>query len=98
MEFLGARFTSWFTLQRQLADAFMIRTTKLEPEDAKQERDRERESARAAKRGSLLPATFSSIYYTEPINLCLGKMNVVIVIVTIIAIYRAHGMRKHSVP
>lgn len=39
MEFLGARFTSWFTLQQQLADAFMIRTTKLEPEKAKQEKD-----------------------------------------------------------
>lgn len=35
MEFLGARFTSWITLQQQPADAFMIRTTKLEPEKAK---------------------------------------------------------------
>ena len=35
MEFLGAHFTSWFTLQQQLADAFMIRTTKLEPEKGK---------------------------------------------------------------
>lgn len=40
MEFLGARFTSWFTLQQQLADAFMIRATKLEPEKAKQEKER----------------------------------------------------------
>lgn len=43
MEFLGARFTSWFTLQQQLADAFMIRAAKLEPEKANQEKDRKQE-------------------------------------------------------
>ena len=60
MEFLGARFTSWFTPQQQLADAFMIRTTKLEPEKAA---ERQTGTAGAARRGSPLPAaaTFSSI-------------------------------------
>lgn len=32
MEFLVARFTSWFSLQQQRADVFMIRMAKLEPE------------------------------------------------------------------
>lgn len=93
MEFLGARFTSWFTLQQQPADAFMIKAAKLEPEESKAG-GRPAEREKAAKRWSLLPATFSTIYTQSPESLVLKKMNVVIVIVMIITVNRAHGMRK----
>lgn len=98
MEFLGARFTSWFTLQQQPTDAFMIRTTKLEPEKAKREKNRQ-ERERESSQEMITSACYLFYYwYTEPIKPCFKKMNVVIVIVMIIAIYKAHGTRKHTVP
>lgn len=104
MEFLGASFTSWFTLRRQLADAFMIRTTKLEPEREQSRRETGRgkkreKTAPAAAKARITPARYLSSYsYAEPINLCFKKMNVVIVIVPIMDIYRARGTRQPTVP
>lgn len=40
-------FTSWYTLQQQLSDAFMIRSTKLEPEKGKAGEERNWSSSQA---------------------------------------------------
>lgn len=90
-------FAPWFTLQQQLTDAFMIRVTKLEPEKSKAAERQERKWSSGQAR--IISACYLFWYWsTQPINLCFQKMNVVIVIVKLIAVYCSHGTGKHSSP